>query len=49
MVFFPSKVEPQVGLAESDYQHAAELLSCDIAAIKAVSDVESAGGRGVLA
>ncbi|RWX57057.1 N-acetylmuramidase family protein [Photobacterium chitinilyticum] len=41
--FFPSKVEPQVGLAESDYQHAAELLSCDIAAIKAVSDVESAG------
>jgi len=41
--YFPPEVEPQIGLVESDYQHAAERLGCDIAAIKAVSDVESAG------
>ncbi|SHG15760.1 N-acetylmuramidase family protein [Vibrio gazogenes] len=34
---------PQRGLSEQDYQDASELLSCDVAAIKAVSDVESSG------
>ena len=34
---------PQRGLSEQDYQDACELLECEVAAIKAVSDVESSG------
>jgi hypothetical protein len=32
-----------MSLTESDWQHAATLLGCDVAAIKAVADVESPG------
>lgn len=41
-LFLP-KIEPEQGLSEDDYQHAAQLLGCEVAAIKAVSDVESSG------
>ncbi|MDW6001868.1 N-acetylmuramidase family protein [Vibrio mangrovi] len=34
---------PHRGLSEQDYQDASEALACDVAAIKAVSDVESSG------
>lgn len=35
---------PSTALNEDDYKQAAELLKCEIAAIKAVAEVESAGG-----
>ncbi|WP_421846534.1 N-acetylmuramidase family protein [Marinomonas sp.] len=41
-LFLP-KIEPEKGLTEEDYQHAAGLLNCEVAAIKAVSEVESSG------
>lgn len=41
-LFLP-KIEPEKGLTEEDYQQAAGLLNCDVAAIKAVSEVESSG------
>lgn len=40
---FSLKVTPVIGLSDADYQHAAEILECDVAAIQAVSAVESAG------
>lgn len=36
-------IEPKLGLNEQDFQQAANVLSCEVAAIKAVSDVESNG------
>ncbi|OAJ93219.1 N-acetylmuramidase family protein [Vibrio bivalvicida] len=36
-------VTPQIGLCDQDFENAAMSLGCDIAAIKAVSDVESNG------
>lgn len=39
-LFLPS-IEPIVGLTESDFQQTANALDCEVAAIKAVSDVES--------
>ncbi|WP_367989242.1 N-acetylmuramidase family protein [Vibrio sp. NTOU-M3] len=41
-LFLP-KPEPLKGLSEQDFEQAAEALSCDVAAVKAVSEVESAG------
>tara|TARA_R110000772_G_scaffold153261_1_gene264252 strand:+ start:20503 stop:21087 length:585 start_codon:yes stop_codon:yes gene_type:complete len=35
-------------LTEADYQHAAELLGCEVAAIKAVAKVESGGRSGFM-
>lgn len=45
-LFLPS-IEPIIGLNEHDYRLAAKALDCDIAAIKAVSEVES-NGNGFL-
>lgn len=41
-LFLP-KIEPKKGLTDDDYHNAAEQLGCEVAAIQAVSDVESAG------
>ncbi|WP_394183022.1 N-acetylmuramidase family protein [Marinomonas posidonica] len=41
-MFLP-KIVPEKDLKEADFEQAAELLSCDVAAIKAVSEVESSG------
>ncbi|BCL68470.1 hypothetical protein TUMSATVNIG1_04070 [Vibrio nigripulchritudo] len=41
-LFLP-RIEPEVGLSEEDFEKAAESLDCDVAAVKAVSEVESAG------
>lgn len=40
----PNFVGSGAGIGEADFSRAAEILECDVAAIKAVSDVESAGG-----
>lgn len=40
--YFP-EVEPLRGLTDADYQMAAQALNCDVAAIQAVSEVESSG------
>lgn len=41
--FFLPKITPEKGLKEEDFEQASQLLSCDVAAIKAVSEVESSG------
>lgn len=41
-LFLP-KITPEAGLKEEDFEFAATMLSCDVAAIKAVSEVESSG------
>lgn len=41
-LFLP-KIVPEEGLTDDDYDNAAQLLSCEVAAIKAVSEVESSG------
>ncbi|CAM3148231.1 N-acetylmuramidase family protein [Vibrio neptunius] len=41
-LFLPA-IEPIKGLTDDDYHDAADALGCEVAAIKAVSDVESAG------
>ncbi len=35
---------PKLGLTEADFKEAARLLNCEVAAIKAVAEVESRGG-----
>jgi len=39
----PNFVGSGAGIGEDDFQRAADALECDVAAVKAVSDVESAG------
>lgn len=41
-LFLP-KITPEQGLQDEDYASAAQLLDCEVAAIKAVSEVESSG------
>ncbi|NVK72169.1 MAG: N-acetylmuramidase family protein [Oceanospirillaceae bacterium] len=41
-LFLP-KIVPEKGLKDEDYHDAAALLNCEVAAIKAVSEVESSG------
>lgn len=41
-LFLP-KIEPVLGLTEQNYQNISEELHCEVAAVKAVSDVESSG------
>lgn len=41
-LFLP-RIEPEVGLSDEDFEKAAESLDCEVAAVKAVSEVESAG------
>ncbi|MBD1557253.1 N-acetylmuramidase family protein [Vibrio sp. S9_S30] len=41
-LFLP-RIEPEVGLSDEDFEKAAESLGCGVAAVKAVSEVESAG------
>lgn len=40
---FSGVVIPEMGLSKADYQEAADMLECEVAAILAVSDVESSG------
>lgn len=41
-LFLP-KIYPEIGLSDEAYEKAAHILSCEVTALKAVSDVESSG------